>query len=265
MTNSDSIYGDALSKLGDLHKELSKIIAEIDAEDERVLKLLEDNHRKIIKPLSDTCIRDARTEGEVQVGERVMAVKDRIDTVEAEVASLWDQWENAQKEVDDIFAELSSGSLIEGARFSSVTGVQASLAGEMAKFGDELTGILEDAHEEARASEKVSLVDVLDLVHTLTSCRLELFQENQWHHVGPTAAVSAGGLSVLIKPGSQATHYGSERLCIVGLIKDGEIWKLLWNQCENGAFGPPPFCSLIFAFCSCLLIYIVATLANSIE
>lgn len=211
MTNSDSIYGDALSKLGDLHKELSKIIAETDAEDERVLKLLEDNHRKITKPLSDTCIRDARTEGEIQVGERVMAVKDRIDTVEAEVASLWDQWENAQKEVDGIFAELASASRIKGVRICSVTGVQASLAGEMAKFGDELTGILEDAHEEARASEKVSLVDMLDLMYRLTSSYLELFQENQWHHVESTAAVSSGGLSVLIKSGSQMTHHESEK------------------------------------------------------
>lgn len=191
MTNSDSIYSDALSKLGDLHKELSNIIAETDAEDERILKLLEDNHRKIIKPLSDTCIRDARSGGEIQVGERVMSVKDRIDTVEAEVSSLWDQWENAQKEVDDIFAELASARRTEGVQTSSVAGVQESLASEMAKFGEELTGILEDAHEEARASEKVNLLGMLDLIHTLTSSHLELFKENQWHHVGPTAAVSA--------------------------------------------------------------------------
>lgn len=203
MTKSDSIYGDALSKLGDLHKELSIIIAETDAEDQRILKLLEDNHRKIIKPPSDTCIRDARTEGEIQLGERVIAVKDRIDTVEAEVASLWDQWENAQRDVDDIFAELASAQRIEGSQISSVTGVQESLADELAKFGEELTGILEDAHEEARASEKVSLVNMVDLIHTLTFSHLELFQENQWHHVGPTATVSAGGLSVLIKAGSQ--------------------------------------------------------------
>lgn len=203
MTKSESIYGDALSKLGDLHKELSNIIAETDAEDQRILKLLEDNHRKIIKPPSDTCIRDARTEGEIQLGERVIAVKDRIDTVEAEVASLWDQWENAQRDVDDIFAELASAQRIEGSQISSVTGVQESLADGLAKFGEELTGILEDAHEEARASEKVSLVNMVDLIHTLTFSHLELFQENQWHHVGPTAAVSAGGLSVLVKAGSQ--------------------------------------------------------------
>lgn len=183
MTNSDSIYGNALSKLSDLHKELSNIIAETDVEDDRILELLEDNHRKIIKPPSETCIRDARTGGEIQVGERVMCVKDHIDTVEAEVASLWDQWESVQKEVDDTFAELTSAPYMEGGQTSSVAGVQESLAGEMAKFGEELTGILEDAHEEARASEKVSPVRHAWLVHTLTPSHSELFQENQWHHV----------------------------------------------------------------------------------
>lgn len=162
VTDSDSIYGDALSKLSDLHKELSNIIAETDAEDDRILKLLEVNHRKIVKPPSETCIRDARTGAEIQAGERVMSVKDHINTTEAEVASLWDQWESARKEVDDIFAELTSASHMGGGQNSSRAGVQESLAGEMAKFGEELTGILEDAHEEARASEKVSLFDMLD-------------------------------------------------------------------------------------------------------
>ncbi|KAJ4419896.1 hypothetical protein N0V82_004719 [Gnomoniopsis sp. IMI 355080] len=154
VTNSDSIYGNALSRLSDLHKQLSDIIAETGAEDDRVLKLLEDSHRKTAKPPSETRISDVRTDGEIQVGERVVFVKDRIDTVEAEVASLWDQWESAQKEVDDIFAELDSIPDSKVVQTGFLAGVQESLAGEMAKFGEELTGILEDAHEEARASEK---------------------------------------------------------------------------------------------------------------
>lgn len=158
VTKGDGIYRDALSRLGDLHKELFNIISETTAEDDRVLKLLEANHRKTAKPPSDTRIGDVRTGGEIQVGERVVFVKDRIDTVEAEVASLWDQWERAQKDVDVIFAELTSARSIGGAHNSSMESVQESLVGEMANFQEELTGLLEDAHEEARASEKVSLI-----------------------------------------------------------------------------------------------------------
>lgn len=161
VTNSDSIYGNALSRLSDLHEQLSNIIAETDAEDARVLKLLEDNHRKTAKPPSDTRIGDVRTNGEIQVGERVVFVKDRIDTVEAEVASLWDQWESAQKEIDNIFAELARIPVSRGVQTGFLAAVQESMAGEMAKFGEELTAILEDAHEEARASEKVSVIDTL--------------------------------------------------------------------------------------------------------
>ncbi|KAJ4396716.1 hypothetical protein N0V93_000937 [Gnomoniopsis smithogilvyi] len=154
VAKSDSIYGDALSRLSDIHKELSSIIAETKTEDDRVLSLLEDNHRKTAKPPSDTRIGDVRTDGGILVGERVLFVKIRIDTVQNEVAHLWSQWECAQKGIDDIFAELTSDRSSEGAQTGSVASVQESLASEMAKFGEELTGILEDAHEEARASEK---------------------------------------------------------------------------------------------------------------
>lgn len=163
ISNSDNIYGDALTKLSDLHKELANIITETDAEDDRILKLLETNHKKIAKLPSDTRIDDARTEGEIQVGERVAFVKDRIDTVEAEVASLWDQWESTQKEVDGIFEELADIHADKSDETESLATVQESLAGEMAKFGEELTGLLENAHEEARASEKASTLAHLSI------------------------------------------------------------------------------------------------------
>lgn len=173
---------------------MANIIAETNAEDHRILQLLETNHRKIAKPPSDTRIGDARTGGEIQIGERVALGKDRIDTAEAEVASLWDQWESAQKKVDAIFAEFAGAPGVKGVQTGSMTDVQQSLAGEMAKFGEELTGILEGAHEEARVSEKVGVsCSSFSIDADLVSC-LELRQENQRHHVKHAAGIFAGGL-----------------------------------------------------------------------
>lgn len=98
----------------------------------------------------------------VHVGERIAFVKGRLATLEAEIDSLWNQWEDAQREVDVVFAELikrdGEGTPNEP---GSKMAVKASLAREVSRFEKELEGILDDAHEEARAFEKAShLVDV---------------------------------------------------------------------------------------------------------
>lgn len=106
--------------------------------------------KKTFKPPADSRVINERTNEEMQVGHRVAAAKARIDALEAEVALLWAQWESAQGEVDDMQAELA-GAEAGG----STAGLQASLAGEVAKIETELAAVLEDVHEEARASEQV--------------------------------------------------------------------------------------------------------------
>lgn len=158
VANGDRIYSEALSSLSASHKELSNIIAKAMAEDDRIVNLLHTSEKKTVKLPAETRITDERTGDEIQLGKRVASGKERVDKLEAEVAVLWQQWEDAQKEVDDIKAELmSSLGGDKGGNMRSADGVQESLAAEMAKFEAELTVILEDAHEDARASERVSL------------------------------------------------------------------------------------------------------------
>lgn len=156
VSNGDRIYEEALRRLSTSHKELVNTIAEATTEDDRIINLLHTSERKTVKLPSETRITDERTGDEIQVGKRVAAGKERVDILEAEVLSLWGQWEAAQKEVDDIKVELTSSVAgNKGGQMRSVDGVQESLAAEMAKFEAELTAILEDAHEDARASERV--------------------------------------------------------------------------------------------------------------
>lgn len=157
VSNGDRIYADALSHLSTSHKELANTIAEATTEDNRIVNLLHTSEKKTVKLPAETRITDERTGEEIQIGKRVVVGKERVDILEAEVASLWEQWEAAQKEVDDVKAELmSSLGSDKGGGMRSVDGMQGSLAAEMAKFEAELTAILEDVHEDARASEKVS-------------------------------------------------------------------------------------------------------------
>lgn len=134
---------------------MKQALDETSAEDDRLLSLLDTSHQKVIKPLSETRMHNGLLGEEFQLGERVASFKENIDTVEAEIASLWDQWNVAQKEVDDIFAALAEERAGEA---GSIVSVRDSLAREMDKLEEELNRILEDAHEEARVSEKVCTV-----------------------------------------------------------------------------------------------------------
>ncbi|CAN8106088.1 unnamed protein product [Discula destructiva] len=151
VSSGDRIYSEALVNLSTTHKELTKIITEATAEDDRVVSLLTTNTKKIIKAPAETRITDEETGEEMQVGQRVAAGKARIDTLEADVVSLWELWEAAQAEVDMRTAELED---THSSTRDSVIGVQDSLAREMEKFEAELASILENVHEDARTAEK---------------------------------------------------------------------------------------------------------------
>lgn len=128
------------------------------------MNILGESARKYCKPLSDTHVLDESVDEhgtvnrkKVHVGNRVAFVKDRVQTLDAEIASLWAQWEDAQRQVDVLFAELANNNQGEASNEStSTTAVRASLAREVASLEKELEDILDGIHEEARAFEKVS-------------------------------------------------------------------------------------------------------------
>lgn len=153
-----------MTKLGELDKSLRDVRAEISSQDDQLLDSVEKSIRRYCKPLSETRILDDCVDNSgvmnrknVHVSERVAFVKDRVDALEAAIASLWDQWESAQRQVDAGFAELANRDEQSTANKSgSTAAVRASLAREVASFQRELDDILDTAHEEARAFEKVS-------------------------------------------------------------------------------------------------------------
>lgn len=125
--------------------------------------MLSKSARKYCKPLSDSfiCLDSVNENGvvsqkEVRVGQHVAQVKDRLETLDAEIASLWGQWEAAQHQVGVLFAEVANNDQDDASGESASTAaVKASLARQVAAFQKELQDILDDIHEEARASEKV--------------------------------------------------------------------------------------------------------------
>lgn len=139
-------------------RDLEQTFAVVIAEDDRFFDLLDTSHKKIAKPLSETRIHDHSLDTQIHIGERVVGFSELVDTLEAEIASLWDQWKAAQNDVDRIFSELASEQTgIEGGQSESMVAVRESLAHEMRNFEEELGCILKEAHEEVRASEKVRM------------------------------------------------------------------------------------------------------------
>lgn len=152
----DVIYKGAIDRLVAAKRNLEQTFANATAEDDRLFDFLDASHKKTAKPLSETRINDHCVGAQIHIGERVVAFNELIDTLEAEITSLWDQWESAQKEVNNIFAELTHERIgAERDQPDSMLAVRESLAREVYNFEEELGVILKEAHEEARVSEKV--------------------------------------------------------------------------------------------------------------
>lgn len=153
-----------MTKLSELDTSLRDTRANVTIRDEQLLARVELSTRKYCKPVSETTVIDDYVDNlgvvnkkTVHVGERVTLVKSRLRVLEDELTSLWGQLEDAQQQVDALFAELAKRDEegVPDERGSTAT-VRASLLQEVAKFEKELEDILDDTHEEARASEKVS-------------------------------------------------------------------------------------------------------------
>lgn len=154
----DALYSGALEKLVEAKGQIEGLLADATTENDRVFKDLEKHQRRTAKPLSETRINDNQTGENMLLGESVAAFKKLTDKSEADVESLWEQWADAQKEVDSIFAELADEQA--GAaknQLPSVAAVRESISREMDKFEKELDEILEQSHEEVRLSEAVRI------------------------------------------------------------------------------------------------------------
>lgn len=161
---SNHLFDKSVSKLGKLDGSLRQTQQHIKTDDDQLLKLIEESTRRYCKPLSDTMVIDSYTDDQgvvsrqtVHIGERVAMVKDRLEAVEAELNSLWAEWEDAQAQVDIVLAEIAQRHEQKSSDTSgSTTAVKESLARELASFEQELKDILDSAHEEARIFERVS-------------------------------------------------------------------------------------------------------------
>lgn len=150
------LYTSAISDLSALRNVLQGSLATTAAEDARVLTLVQANHVKTTTSLSKTRMQDSRNASPSVAGECVTAFKTRIDELEAEIATLWKEWEGAEHAVRKTYAELVGGG-INGALGE---GVQDTLKQDLEELEGELEEVLDSAWEEARASEKVFSVHI---------------------------------------------------------------------------------------------------------
>lgn len=155
----DKLYNGALGSMSTVHEALDQILTDTAAENDSILASIDSDAKKIAKPLSEMMISDDESGGTTRVGESVATFKADVDFLEAEVGSLWDQWQAAEKDVHDMFAELAGKEGDEsGGRAGLVTTVKESLAREICNFEEDLDGVLEDAHEKLRTMEKASRI-----------------------------------------------------------------------------------------------------------
>lgn len=148
---SETLYTSAFNDLSTLHTALMESLTATAAEDARVLALLKASHAKTTTPLSSTRMSRGRGAEPSEVGESVKAFKLRIDVLEEEIAALWEEWEAANQEVKQIYAELLSG----GTNGGVAEIVQESLTQELTVLEGQMEDFVNDVWEEARTSEKV--------------------------------------------------------------------------------------------------------------
>ncbi|KAL1864870.1 hypothetical protein Daus18300_007437 [Diaporthe australafricana] len=159
-TESSHLYSAGLTELSDVYKTLKGLMASTDTEDDRVLALVESNHKTMAKSLSEIPIR-SRHQDETNpscrtfpIGEEVASVNDHVEILETQVKQLWDAWEAADQEVQAKVAEMTATVDPPMGQSGHIKDVQVSLAREMKVFDTEAESIIEESHEEARTCEK---------------------------------------------------------------------------------------------------------------
>lgn len=146
-----------------MYEALTGSMADAGMEDDRVLAMIESHHREVAKPLSETMVQENFTtihhkpnsNNECHLGRVVDSVRERIKTLEAEVGQLWNEWEAAEQEVQDILVSVTGGDNSGPmGQNDSTQNAQKSLALELDSFDEELLRIIEESHEAAKVSEK---------------------------------------------------------------------------------------------------------------
>lgn len=136
-------------------------MADINTKNDRVLAQARSQNKFIIKPFSETKLKEtlaaddgATTERQYHVGKQVQSIYSTIKALEAEVSQLWDDWEAAEHKVQTILASMTGGDDHLVDHGESTRNVQDSLTREMEKYDEELEKILRESHEAVRLSEK---------------------------------------------------------------------------------------------------------------
>lgn len=132
-------------------EELEHAFANVLAEDDRQCELLYASHKRIAKTLSETRITDHKLGTQIHIGDNVLAFNELVDTIDGDIVSLWNQWQKAQDEIDNICMELTC---LEKAQPKDKLRSE-SLNLDLGKFEEELDKVLRDAHDKVRRSEKV--------------------------------------------------------------------------------------------------------------
>ncbi|KAK2615250.1 hypothetical protein N8I77_002018 [Diaporthe amygdali] len=160
-TESRNIYSNGLTQLKDLHEALKGIMTDTDVEDDRVLALVESNHKRMAVSPSETTIAESSTDDdgnttrrEFHIGQEVASLGDYLNILESQVKRLWDDWEAADREVQAKVAEMTGSTHLLMSQSDCIKDVRESLAREMKAFDAEAEGTIEDSREEARMCEK---------------------------------------------------------------------------------------------------------------
>ncbi|ROV99566.1 hypothetical protein VPNG_07700 [Cytospora leucostoma] len=162
-TEGSQLYRNGSERLNELYESLKGAMADTAAENDRVLALVDSQHKKIAKPLSETRLRESSTDEsgkatlrqEIHIGKQVKSFREHMRTLGAEVDHLWEAWEAAEREVQKILASLTRGGDDDPVgQADPVVKARKSLARDMQNFEEELENILRESHQEASVSEK---------------------------------------------------------------------------------------------------------------
>ncbi|KAK7746318.1 hypothetical protein SLS53_002277 [Cytospora paraplurivora] len=157
------LYNNGSARLNELYETLKRSMADAAVENDRVLALVDSQHKKIAKPLSETRLQESSTDEsgkatlrqEIHIGKQVESFREHMQTLGAEVDQMWEAWEAAEKEVQKILASLTrSSDDYSVGQADPVVKARKSLARDMQNFEEELENILREAHQEASVSEK---------------------------------------------------------------------------------------------------------------
>lgn len=139
-------------------------MVECGIENDRTLAMIESHQKKTLKPLSETRLKEIvmdendeveTSSYEIQIGKAVDTFHEQIQTLETELVQLWDTWDEAEREVQNMLASVTGdGDERSAGQADAMKDVHKSLAHELERFDGEFVGIIQESHEAAKMSER---------------------------------------------------------------------------------------------------------------